>query len=137
MFLLQVTDNTGATVNSTSIELNVIEAQIFTISVTQTFDGRISPSTCSVNGGGNQLFNIYPDNGFFINDVLVDGISVGAVTSYNFVNVKSNHIIKAIFSPISYSVSVSIIGNGSVTISPVKILYYYGDFTHKRLKNRI
>lgn len=127
IFLLQITDSIGKTVNSTSIELNVIETQIFSISVTQTANGEINPGTCSVNEGENRLFVISPDTGFYIKAVFVDGISVGPVASYNFVNVKSDHNIRATFGQISYSVSVSIIGNGSVTINPVKSSYYYGD----------
>ena len=42
-------------------------------------------------------FYITPDKGYTISDVIVDGSSVGAVTSYKFSKVKGNHTIKAVF----------------------------------------
>jgi len=62
--------------------------------------GSISPSgSVSVNQGGSQAFTITPNSGYRISDVIVDGISVGAVSSYTFSNVSSNHSISANFSP--------------------------------------
>jgi hypothetical protein len=56
--------------------------------------GTISPSgTVPVNSGSNQSFTITPNSGYQIADVQVDGVSVGAVTSYNFTNVTANHTI--------------------------------------------
>ena len=59
----------------------------------------ISPSgSVSVNAGATQTFTITPSAGYSISDVLVDGLSVGAVPSYTFTNVQSNHTIVASFS---------------------------------------
>ena len=41
----------------------------------------------AVNYGADQTFTITPDACYHIADVLVDGVSVGAVTSYTFTNV--------------------------------------------------
>lgn len=38
-----------------------------------------------------------PDSGWHISDVLIDGKSVGAVTSYTFKDVQKKHTIKAVF----------------------------------------
>ena len=60
--------------------------------------GTISPSgTVSVNAGANQKFTIQAESGYKIQDVKVDGVSVGAKTSYTFANVSSNHTIAATF----------------------------------------
>jgi PKD repeat protein len=60
--------------------------------------GTISPSgTVRVNAGASQSFTITPTAGYSISDVLVDGVSVGAVPSYNFSNIQSNHTIAAYF----------------------------------------
>ncbi len=48
--------------------------------------------------GGSQTFNITPDSGNTIYDVLVDGMSVGGVSTYSFLNVTENHTIEAVFS---------------------------------------
>ncbi len=50
-----------------------------------------------VIAGADQSFTITPDSGYQVADVLVDGASVGAVTSYTFNNVMANHTIAASF----------------------------------------
>nr|WP_315020340.1 M20/M25/M40 family metallo-hydrolase [uncultured Aminipila sp.] len=69
----------------------------YTITVSAGTGGTISPSTASVAKGSSQNFNIKPDKGYAVEDVKVDGKSVGAVTSYKFSNVTSTHTIKATF----------------------------------------
>ena len=60
--------------------------------------GRISPSgTVSVPIGSSQTFTISPDSGFVISDVLVDGASMGAIDTYTFSNVATNHTISTAF----------------------------------------
>ena len=51
----------------------------------------------SLNSGGSQTFTVTPDAGHHVLDVVVDGSSVGAVTSYTFTNVTTNHTIAASF----------------------------------------
>src|SRR5207237_636820 len=69
-----------------------------TITATAGTGGDISPSgAVSVNCGSNQTFTITPDGCHHINDVLVDGVSVGAVASYTFNSVTANHTIEAKF----------------------------------------
>jgi len=53
-----------------------------------------------VEKGENQRFKIKPDKGYEIEDVIVDGKSVGVVDSYIFKNVKKKHTIKATFQKI-------------------------------------
>jgi len=47
--------------------------------------------------------------------VLVDGASVGAVTSYTFSNVTANHTISATFAIDTYAITATSGANGSVT----------------------
>ncbi|MEP4076344.1 beta strand repeat-containing protein [Haloferula sp.] len=64
-------------------------------------NGTISPSgTTTLNPGQNQSYTITPDSGYFVEDVLVDGSSVGAVTAYDFTSVLANHTISATFTDI-------------------------------------
>ena len=61
-------------------------------------NGSISPSGgVSVGYGANQSFTITPAAKYLVADVLVDGSSVGAVTSYAFANVTAAHTISATF----------------------------------------
>ncbi len=45
-------------------------------------------------------FEIIPDNGMQIKDVIVDGSSMGPVSEYNFRNINTTHTIEATFEPI-------------------------------------
>ena len=69
-----------------------------TIKATAGANGSISPSGwASVREGWDQTFTITPDKGYAVAKVLVDGKSVGAVTSYTFKNVTKDHTIEAVF----------------------------------------
>ncbi len=60
--------------------------------------GSISPSgRVPVAAGERQTFTISASEGYEIVNVLVDGESVGQVSSYTFTNVRSNHTITVIF----------------------------------------
>ena len=60
--------------------------------------GSISPSgRVPVAAGERQTFTISASEGYEIVNVLVDGESVGQVSSYTFTNVRSNHTISVIF----------------------------------------
>lgn len=69
-----------------------------TITATAGENGNISPSgSVTVAEGTNQTFTITPAGGYHIEDVLVDGQSIGAVSSYTFEKVAGNHTISATF----------------------------------------
>jgi hypothetical protein len=71
-----------------------------TITASAGAGGTISPSgAVSVADGSDQTFTITADPGYHVVDVRVDGVSVGAVTSYAFTNVTANHTISATFAP--------------------------------------
>jgi hypothetical protein len=58
----------------------------YTITATAGTGGTISPTgAVSVNYGEDQVFTITPNTGYHILDVLVDGVSVGALNSYTFI----------------------------------------------------
>ena len=60
--------------------------------------GTISPSgTFFHSQGTSQTFTITPSAGYKTASVLVDGVSVGAVSSYTFTNVTAHHTIAATF----------------------------------------
>ena len=70
----------------------------YTITAYAGSNGTISPAgSVSVSYGANKRFNISPNNGYKILDVIVDGVSVGAVNTYLFEDVTSNHTIHVTF----------------------------------------
>ena len=70
----------------------------YTITATAGTGGSINPSgAVAVTEGSNLTFTITPYEGYEISDVLVDGTSEGAVTSYTFPNIQQNHTIQVSF----------------------------------------
>ncbi|MEN6438167.1 MAG: REJ domain-containing protein, partial [Syntrophobacter sp.] len=93
------------------------QATGYTITASVVGNGTISPSgVVSVTAGANKIFYIMPAVNNKIADVQVDGVSVGAVTSYKFRSVTANHTITATFKSLVYTITASAQGNG--TISP-------------------
>ncbi|MCC7261111.1 MAG: VCBS repeat-containing protein [Candidatus Latescibacteria bacterium] len=74
------------------------KAVTYTITASAGANGSISPSgAVPVNKNASQTFTITPSAGYLIQDVVVDGSSVGAVSSYTFGNITANHTIAASF----------------------------------------
>jgi hypothetical protein len=79
-----------------------------TVSASAGAGGSISPSgIVSVNFGATQTFYITASLGYSIEDVLVNGSSVGAVNSYTFDNVKGECTISATFTSTTSPTPVS------------------------------
>ena len=75
-----------------------VDAQTFTITASAGTGGSISPNgSVFVAEGSDKVFTITPNSGYHIADVQVDGISVGAVSTYTFTDVVANHTISATF----------------------------------------
>jgi len=71
---------------------------IYNITASAGAGGSISPSgTSGVLETSSKTFGITAADGYAVSDVLVDGVSVGAVTSYTFPNVSANHTISVSF----------------------------------------
>jgi hypothetical protein len=98
------------------------ELPCYTLVPTAGANGAISPgSTVVVSRGMSQTFTITPAAGFSVKDVLVDGVSAGAVTTYAFSNITACHRIAATFEIISniskYTIAASAGANGSISPS--------------------
>jgi hypothetical protein len=78
--------------------------------------GSISPAgPVTVDYNGSKTFTIAPDTGYHIADVLVDGSSGGAVSTYTFNNVTSNHSISAVFADNTCEIIASAEEGGIIT----------------------
>src|SRR5207249_2399992 len=81
-------------------------------------NGSISPSgAVSVAYNGSQTCTMTPATGYHVADVLVDGSSVGAVTSRTFSNVTVDHTISASFAINTYSITASAGAHGAISPS--------------------
>ena len=80
----------------------------------------------TVDYGGSRSFTITPDPGYHVADVLVNGSSVGAVTSHTITNVTANGTIFATFAINTYTITPSAGGNGSISPAGVQTVSYGG-----------
>ena len=119
----------SGTANTCTVNVNgsqsvtaIFALKTFTLTASAGSNGTISPSgSVTVNYGGSQTYAITPAAGFNVAKVLVDGVSVGAVTSYTFSSVTANHTLSATFAAITsadaYTLSISKIGDGQGNVS--------------------
>src|SRR5882724_3794048 len=104
---------TNVTANHTISATFVLNT--YTITVTAGANGSVTPATGSVNCGDNATYTITPNACYSIADVVVDGVSQGAVGTYTFTNVTANHTISATFVLSTYTITVTAGANGSIT----------------------
>ncbi len=131
-----VTSATAATTTATITGPGTLTANFNAVSLPAEFsitvsggsrEGLITPSgALNIAYGGSQTFTITPNSGYHIADVQVDGVSVGAVTSYTFSNITSSHTITATFAVNTYTITV-VSSHGSPTSSTQ--VNYGGSFT--------
>jgi hypothetical protein len=73
-------------------------AKTYTITASAGANGSITPSgAATVSHGGSKTYTIAANAGYVIDQVTVDGMSIGATSSYTFTNVVANHTINATF----------------------------------------
>jgi hypothetical protein len=89
--------------------------------------GTISPSGfLSISPGNDPTFTMQAATDYRIDDVLVDGVSVGGISTFTFNNVSASHTIQASFASNKHVAYVSAV-NGSVTKTPDQATYDTGD----------
>ncbi len=90
----------------------------FTLTASAGANGSIAPNgAVVVAAGATQSFTLTPAATYHVADVLVDGVSVGAVTSYTFTNVTADHTIAATFALNTFTITASAGANGSIAPS--------------------
>jgi hypothetical protein len=116
--------------NSTSFFSSVTINSSLTITASAGGGGTISPSgVVTALYDLSKTFNITPNTGYHIANVLVDDSLVGAVTSYTFNNITANHTISASFAINTYTITTSAGSNGTITPSGEVLVNYGTDTT--------
>ena len=115
-------DSTGSGLNDwEKLQLN----KVATITSTAGVNGSISPAGKSYIAKGSSLtFALTPATGFVVDQVQVDGQNVGAVSTYRFPSITTDHTISATFkstatltvAPVSLSLPAAA-STGSATVS--------------------
>ncbi|MEM4260895.1 MAG: DUF1566 domain-containing protein [Candidatus Woesearchaeota archaeon] len=88
----------AVTMNEAKSVTATFNLKTYTITATAGEGGSISPSgAVSVRHGESQSFTITANANYTVDNVVVDGVNAGPVTTYNFSNVTANHTISASF----------------------------------------
>jgi hypothetical protein len=109
--------NSGNAVDPASITFTPATGGVYTITATAGTNGSISPSgSVTVTEDGSQNFTITPAEGYAVDDVLVDDVSVGPRMSYLFQNVTQNHTIRVTFKEgaVQHTITPTAGENGSI-----------------------
>ena len=92
-----------------------ISEQSYTIAATTGANGSIFPlGIVEVTHGSSQAFAISAAKNYHVQEVLVDGASVGAVSSYAFNKVTKNHTIQASFAIDIHTITSSVTEGGNI-----------------------
>lgn len=103
----------------------------FSINCSAGTGGSITPAGASIiNYGSGSTYLINPSVGFRILDVTVDNVSQGAITSYTFRNVTSNHSISAAFTSLTYNITCNPGKGGSISPQEITTVIYGTDKTY-------
>src|SRR5262245_37879822 len=101
-----------------------LTASVYVITATATGSGSINPSGAQrVTPGGEKTFTMTPLDCVLVENVRVDGIDLGPLTTYTFHDVDADHTIEAIFVPAPPDTIVASAGAGG-TISPAGAVVY-------------
>jgi len=117
IFTITVTaeDNTTKIYSVTVIREDITQYEIVA-SVEENLGGKIEPNgIIMVNQGESILFEIFPDENYIIDSLIVDGIAINASETYEFEDITSNHTIVAKF---LYVNSIENYENQKVNIYP-------------------
>lgn len=78
--------------------------------------GTIYPAdTTMANCGDTLQYSFVPDEGYHLSAVLIDNVTFGATDTYTFRNINGSHSVGALFDRNVYTVTVEVVGNGTVT----------------------
>ena len=105
------------------------------ITVTANSGGTVSPSgTVVVAYGANQSFTITPDSSHYIGDVIANGVSKGAVSTYQFTDVRTDSTLVVDFraKPV---ITASVEGGGTISPSGSVTASYDGSLTFTMTPN--
>jgi mannose/cellobiose epimerase-like protein (N-acyl-D-glucosamine 2-epimerase family) len=114
----------SVTTNHTiSVEFAAIPT--FTITATANSGGTISPAgVITITEGSSSTFSFTPSTGYSISSVIVDGVSIGAVATYTFNTITTNHTISVAFEIKTYTITASAGKGGSITPSGAVIVQH-------------
>lgn len=110
-------------INSHKVIAATFEINMYTITASAGPGGHIAPlGLITMPYNSEQRFDMIPNVGYHIKEVLTDGKSIGVVSSYTFTNITENHLIEATFEINKYTMIASsdnggyIFPNGEISV---------------------
>ena len=101
----------------------------YQISAESPVHGTLTPAgVTEVSCGTNKTYTITPEQGYYIDSLIVDNIPVTPAPSYVFEDVRQNHTISVVFAQYSYLIDVEVSGNGAITPDDTNV--WHGDAVH-------
>ena len=117
----------GLTMDGNKTVTATFAIDTFKVSATASGSGTISPAGDSFVAYGSDLTLLStPSAHNHTADVLVDGVTVGAVGSYTFTSVTTGHTIQAAFAVDQETLTVNTTGSGTVARTPDASSYAWG-----------
>jgi hypothetical protein len=108
----------------------------YSLTATAGANGSISPNgTTTLDQGDSQTYTITPAAHYHVANVYVDNASVGAVSSYRFDAVDTDHTIRAEFAIDTYSVSADGGSEGAISPSGTTMVAYGDSLTFQITPN--
>lgn len=99
----------------------------YTVTASAGTGGTITPTgKVSVAQGASQTFKMTPDKGYAVADVLIDGKSVGAVSTYTFGQVTAAHTISVTFRADDQALPFTDVAAGDWFYEAVRFVYEKG-----------
>lgn len=125
---LKVTNAGGSDTNIKPYYIVAIQ-KTYNIYAYTSGEGKITPEgTVIVNSGASQTFTILPSGSNHIDHVYIDDKDMGAIRSYTFTNVSSNHYIAVLFAQDenvttnTANVNNDFLNNNSVSLGGVQMV---------------
>jgi hypothetical protein len=101
-----------------------VTVPVYSITASAGVGGSISPpGTVQITSGGSQSYTITANTGFHVTDLKIDGVSVGALSSYTFTTVTADRTIEAVFAIDMYAITTSVSTGGTITPSSALVSY--------------
>ena len=131
---------TGLISERNNIQLGICGTPIiYTITASAGANGTITPNgTINVDHGDSEAFDIEPNTGYRIDEVLIDGTNnPEAVSSgsYTFNNVTTNHTITASFTLSTYTVTLPTVTGATINPHSTSPVPYNGNFSFSIVLN--
>jgi hypothetical protein len=117
----------GYTFSNSLSEQNITVTfkRIFSIEANAGSNGFITDSGINfTDSAETQSYTFFPNTGYKVDSVVVNGIKVDSITSYTFSNVITDQSIRVTFTPIVYTINSQTNSNGSTNPSNnVSVIY--------------